>query len=180
MANYVNNKELLQEIIDWKQRIRDNPNPDQVVRMSDKIGLAIMLISQGLSKRFNFSGYTQSWKQEMIDDGIEAAIKGLINFDETKYSNPHAYITMACFNAFVQRIKKERKEMAKKYSYFVHNVYDARCEDMNAIADETFIQDIYDKLKQYETSAAKPSGSKKNELVVEDSPSLDFLYEDDN
>lgn len=178
MANYVNNKELLQEIIDWKQRIKDNPG--KVVRMSDKMGLAIMLISQGLSKRFNFSGYTQSWKQEMIDDGIEAAIKGLINFDETKYNNPHAYITQACFNAFVQRIKKERKEMAKKYSYFVHNVYDSRCEDMNAIADETFIQDIYDKLRQYETSAIKPSGSKKNELVEEDSPSLDFLYEDDN
>lgn len=180
MANYVNNKELLQEIIDWKQRIRDNPNPEKIVRMSDKMGLAIMLISQGLSKRFNFSGYTQSWKQEMVDDGIEAAIKGLINFDESKYNNPHAYITQACFNAFVQRIKKERKEMAKKYSYFVHNVYDSRCEDMNAIADETFIQDIYDKLKQYESSTAKSAGSKKTEDAVEDSPSLDFLYEDDN
>lgn len=180
MSNYVNNKELLQEIIVWKQKVRDNPDPDKIVRMSDKIGLAIMLISEGLSKRFNFSGYTQSWKSEMIEDGIEAAIKGLINFDETKYDNPHAYITMACFNAFVQRIKKERKEMAKKYSYFVHNVYDSRCEDMNAIADETFIQDIYDKLKQYENSTTKPAGSKNNDVLVDDSPSLDFLYEDDN
>lgn len=180
MSNYVNNKELLQEIIDWKQRIKENHNPEAIVRMSDKIGLAIMLISEGLSKRFNFSGYTQSWKQEMVDDGIEAAIKGLINFDETKYSNPHAYITQACFNAFIQRIKKERKEMAKKYSYFVHNVYDSRCEDMTAIADETFIQDIYDKLQQYESSAANASGSKKKNAVTEDAPSLDFLYDEDD
>ncbi|QOI66544.1 RNA polymerase sigma factor for late transcription [Erwinia phage FBB1] len=180
MANYVNNKELLQEIIVWKQSVRNNPNPEKPVKMSDKIGLAIMLISEGLSKRFNFSGYTPAWKQEMIDDGIEAAIKGLFNFDETKYNNPHAYITQACFNAFVQRIKKERKEMAKKYSYFVHNVYDSRCEDMNAIADETFIQDIYDKLKHYESSTIKAPGSKKSDEMDLNLPSLDFLYEDDN
>ncbi|AWD90491.1 late sigma transcription factor [Erwinia phage Cronus] len=180
MANYVNNKELLQEIIDWKQRIKDNPNPEKIVRMSDKMGLAIMLISEGLSKRFNFSGYTQSWKQEMVDDGIEAAIKGLINFDESKYNNPHAYITQACFNAFIQRIKKERKEMAKKYSYFVHNVYDSRCDDMASIADETFIQDIYDKLQQYENSVKPAPGSKKSAEDIGSSPSLDFLYEDDN
>ena len=177
MSEYVNNKELYKAICEWKQKCYA---AEGHVQQCDTIGKAIMLIANGLSKRFNFSGYTQSWKQEMVSDGIEAAIKGLINFDETKYNNPHAYITQACFNAFVQRIKKERKEMAKKYSYFVHNVYDSRCEDMNAIADETFIQDIYDKLKQYETSAIKPSGSKKNELVEEDSPSLDFLYEDDN
>ncbi|MGP2429917.1 hypothetical protein ACTUMX_10720, partial [Escherichia coli] len=91
--NYVNNKELLQAIIDWKTELANNKDPNKVVRQNDTIGLAIMLIAEGLSKRFNFSGYTQSWKQEMIADGIEASIKGLHNFDETKYKNPHAYIT---------------------------------------------------------------------------------------
>ncbi|BBC78107.1 late sigma transcription factor [Escherichia phage EcS1] len=174
MANYVNNKELYLEICDWKRRCA--LEPDSLVRMTDKIGEAIMLISEGLSKRFNFSGYTQSWKQEMIEDGIEAAIKGLKNFDETKYNNPHAYITQACFNAFVQRIKKERREVAKKYSYFVHNVYDARDDDMVALADETFIQDIYDKMTQYESSLVKVPGSDKA-LDLEDDNALDFLYE---
>lgn len=173
--NYVNNKELYQAICEWKQKCREAPE-GVIVRQNDKIGLAIMLISEGLSKRFNFSGYTQSWKQEMISDGIEAAIKGLKNFDETKYNNPHAYITQACFNAFVQRIKKERKEVAKKYSYFVHNVYDARDDDMNALVDETFIQDIYDKMTHYEESTYKTPGAEKKD-VVDDSPSLDFLYE---
>lgn len=177
MSNYVNNKELYQEICRWKEKVAAAPE-GVTVRMTDKIGQAIILISQGLSKRFNFSGYTQSWKQEMIDDGIEAAIKGLINFDETKYNNPHAYITTACFNAFVQRIKKERKEMAKKYSYFVHNVYDQHDTDMATIADETFIQDIYDKLKQYESTTYKQPGSKKSDEG--DGPTLDFLYEADS
>lgn len=174
MSNYVNNKELYKSICDWKAKCKQS---GQIVQQNDTIGLAIMLIAEGLSKRFNFSGYTQSWKQEMISDGIEASIKGLINFDETKYDNPHAYITMACFNAFVQRIKKERKEMAKKYSYFVHNVYDARDDDMVALADETFIQDIYDKMTQYESTAYKTPGSTKKSETVVDGPNLEFLYE---
>ncbi|ENA3507375.1 RNA polymerase subunit sigma [Shigella sonnei] len=177
--NYVNNKELLAAIIEWKKELLNNKDPNKIIRQNDTIGLAIMLIAEGLSKRFNFSGYTQSWKQEMIADGIEASIKGLHNFDETKYNNPHAYITRACFNAFVQRIKKERKEVAKKYSYFVHNVYDSHDDDMVALVDETFIQDIYDKMTHYEESAYKAPGAEKKE-VVSDSPSLDFLYEDDN
>lgn len=175
MANYVNNKELYQEICVWKTKCAESP--DTLVRMTDKIGLAIMLISEGLSKRFNFSGYTQSWKQEMIEDGIEAAIKGLKNFDEAKYNNPHAYITQACFNAFVQRIKKERREVAKKYSYFVHNVYDNRDDDMVALADETFIQDIYDKMTQYESSLIKVPGPDIEGADIEEDNVLDFLYE---
>ena len=115
--NYVNNKELLAAIIEWKKELLNNKDPNKIIRQNDTIGLAIMLIAEGLSKRFNFSGYTQSWKQEMIADGIEASIKGLHNFDETKYNNPHAYITRACFNAFVQRIKKERKGLlCSRYS----------------------------------------------------------------
>lgn len=109
----------------------------------------------------------------MYWDGIEVAIKGLINFDEKKYFNPHAYITQACFNAFIQRIKKEKKEMAVKYSYFVHNVYDEYDEDMTRIADEDFVQDIYDKLVAYEVS--RTNANKKKEEP--EGPTLDYLYE---
>ena len=172
-VNYVNNKDLYTAICKWKQKCKETGT---IVKQSDEIGRAILLISHGLSKRFNFSGYSISWKEEMISDGIEASIKGLINFDETKYNNPHAYITQACFNAFVQRIKKERKEMAKKYSYFVNNVYDSCDSDMAAIADESFIQDIYDKMTQYETSVkAQP---KEKERV--ESRTVEFLYGDND
>lgn len=168
--NYVNNKELYGAICSWKEECKA---AGTIVKQNDTIGRAILLISRGLSKRFNFSGYTPAWKEEMIGDGIEAAIKGLINFDETKYDNPHAYITMACFNAFIQRIKKERKQTAVKYSYFINNVYDSRDPEMASIADETFIQDIYDKMTQYEASTkAQP----KEKAVVGATNALDFLY----
>lgn len=168
--NYVNNKELYAAIVDWKKKCAEAGHQ---VKQNDTIGMGIILIAEGLSHRFNFSGYTGTWKQEMISDGIEASVKGLINFDETKYFNPHAYITQACFNAFVQRIKKERRENASKYSYFINHVYDANDDDMVAIADEDFIQDIFDKLQQYESSQKT---AKK--VDAPDIPTLDFLYED--
>ena len=42
--------------------------------------------------------------------------------------------------------------------------------------DETFIQDIYDKMTHYEESTYRTPGAEKKS-VVDDSPSLDFLYE---
>lgn len=170
--SYVNNKELYEEICKWKQKCYE---AGETVKLPDSIGEAIMLISEGLTKYFKFSGYTPAWKEEMYWDGIEVSIKGLINFDETKYFNPHAYITQACFNAFVQRIKKEKKEMAIKYSYFIHNVYDSYDEEMTNIADEPFIQDIYDKLTSYE----KSKRPEKVEELVPEGPTLDHLYDED-
>lgn len=168
--DYVDNKKLYEAICTWKAKCTE---AGEVVKQSDEIGKAILLISHGLSKYFKFSGYTPAWKEEMIGDGIEAAIKGLINFDTDRFNNPHAYITMVCFNAFVQRIKKERKQTAVKYSYFIHNVYDSRDPEMTSIADEDFIQDIYDKMTQYEASAkAKP----KDIEADEDVNVLEFLY----
>lgn len=177
MSDYVNNKELYAEICRWKKRIADE---GKLVPMSDSIGLAIMQISHNLSRRFNFSGYSQTWREEMIDDGIEAAVKGLINFDETRYNNPHAYITQACFNAFIQRIKKERTATVAKYRYFVSHVYDERDADMCQIADEAFIQDIYDKINNYEESVNKPKPNKVECEPTEELPNLDQFYEIEN
>ena len=167
--NYIDNKVLYKAICDWKKECAE---AGEIVKQNDIIGKAIMLIANGLSKRFNFSNYTPSWKEEMIGDGIEMSIKGLINFDETKYNNPHAYITQACFNAFLQRIKKERKQTAVKYSFFVNNVYDSRDPEMASMADEGFIQDIYDKMTQYENST-KPQ-AKEEKIHIADT-NLDFL-----
>lgn len=169
--NYVDNKALLAEIVKWKNECRA---VGYNVKQSDEIGTAIRLISEGLSKRFNFSNYTPSWKEEMISDGIEVAIKGLFNFDETKYNNPHAYITRACFNAFVQRIKHEKRELATKYKYFVEEVYNSCDSDLVEIADEAFIQDIHDKLNKYDASIkAKPKIKPQNE-----GKTVEFLYGD--
>ena len=152
MAEYVNNESLYKSICSWKQQCRES---GEIVKQNDQIGTAIMKIANGLSKYYKFSRYTPSWKEEMVSDAIESSVKGLINFDETKYNNPHAYITMMCYNAFIQRIKFEKKEQAKKYNFFLEAIYTDDDDDLVAMASPEFISDLYSKLEQFETKKEK-------------------------
>lgn len=169
MSNYVDNEKLYHNICAWKAEIRARGHH---VRMPDSIGADILTIARGFTGYWKFSGYTQVWKELMISDAVEAVIKGLINFDETRYRNPHAYITMACFRAFINRIKLEKAEMAKKYRFFLTHVYDSGDDDMAQMANEEFIQDIHDKLNSYEKST-KPS----KKAGTDNRPTLECFYE---
>lgn len=148
---YADNEKLYPILCAWKQQIRETGNR----KMPDELGIAIMQIANGLARRYNFNRYSEDWKADMIDDGISATIAGLHNFDETKYKNVYAYINQACWRAYVTRILYEKKENAKKYKYFLEHVFDADDSDMVSIADEAFIQDMHDKLNQYEATAFK-------------------------
>ena len=91
---------------------------------------------------------------------------------QSHYTNVYGYINKACWQAFVTRILYEKKENAKKYKFFLEHVYDCEDSDMVSIADEGVIQDLHDKLSQYEASATK---TKDKEAEV--FPTLeDFLW----
>lgn len=62
----------------------------------------------------------------------------------------------------------------------MHHVYDERDADMCQIADEAFIQDIYDKINNYEESVNKPKAPKVEDVLTEELPSLDQFYEIEN
>ncbi|QBX32733.1 hypothetical protein Asfd1_107 [Aeromonas phage Asfd_1] len=166
--NYVDNEVLYQNICDWKQQIREAGHH---IKMPDSIGLDILKIAKGFTGYFKFAGYTQNWKDGMVADAVEAVVKGLINFDEFTYKNPHAYITQACFRAFIGRIKYEKREMATKYRYFLTNVYDDQDEDMARLVDENFIQDIHEKVVSYEASI------KPKKKAINETPTLDIFYD---
>lgn len=152
MSNiYADNEKLYPILCEWKKQIRETDNR----KMPDELGIAIMNIAHGLARRYNFNRYSEDWKLDMIDDGICATIAGLHNFDETRYSNVYGYINRACWRAYVTRILYEKKENAKKHKFFLEHVYDSDDEDMNLLADQTFIQDIHDKLNKYEATTNK-------------------------
>ena len=167
--NYVCNKKLYAEICAWKQKCYES---DERVLPNDYIGESIILIAKGAIKFWKFSNYSRDWKEEMVLDAIENTCKYLHKFDETRFDNPHAWITHGCMNVFIQRIKKERKQTAIKYSFFVNNVYDSRDEEMCSIADETFIQDIHDKMTTYETSLKTVPKEK-----ISEGATIDFLLQ---
>ena len=98
------------------------------------IGECIVKITTGMSYNYRFRNYYSNWKEEMISDGIEAALKYSTSYDPFRKDkdgndiqpNPHAYISMIVFNAFIQRIKKEQtEEYVKKQSFIDFNGFAA-------------------------------------------------------
>jgi len=112
--NYVNNKDLLQALIDYRSACKEaeevgDPSP----RIPDYIGKCIFMMANRIATRPNFSGY--SYKEDMISDGIENCIQYIHNFNPDKSQNPFAYFTQIIWYAFIRRIQKEKKQMYIKF-----------------------------------------------------------------
>ena len=108
--HYVNNKEFLQAMVEWKARCREaekqgKPQPP----ITNYIGECFLKIANHLSYRPNFINYT--YRDEMICDAIENCIQYIGNFNREKSNNAFAYITQICYYAFLRRIQKEKKQV---------------------------------------------------------------------
>jgi hypothetical protein len=104
---YVNPQEFDDEIVNYY---------DSGV-MSDNLAQMVNKISHKLSFAPNFINYT--YREEMVGDGIIRMFKALTSkkYDRTKGTNPFSYFTRIAFNAFRNRIKKEKhlRETHEKY-----------------------------------------------------------------
>jgi len=114
MAEYINNKEFYQLLIEYKEaseiaKAENKPVP----RIPNKIGEAFILISTRLSNKGNFVGYT--YKDEMVSDAIENCVNAVHSFNPEKSKNPFAYFTQIIWYAFLRRIEKEKKQTYIKY-----------------------------------------------------------------
>lgn len=85
--------------------------------MSNDLAEMISKISNKLSFAGNFAGYT--YREEMVGDGIVRMFKALMSkkYNREKGTNPFSYFTRIAFNAFRNRIKKEKTvhEAHEKY-----------------------------------------------------------------
>ena len=107
--HYVNNKEFLQAMIDWKATVAEaEANDESRPQVTNYIGECFLKIANHLSYRPNFINYT--YREEMISDGIENCLQYIDNFDPEKSKNPFAYFTQIIYFAFVRRITKEKKQ----------------------------------------------------------------------
>jgi len=112
--NYVNNKDLLASLTEYRNACLEAENVgDPVPRVPNYIGECIVLIATRLATRPNFYGY--SYKEDMISDGIENCLQYIRNFDPEKSNNPFAYFTQIIWFAFLRRIGKEKKQMYIKF-----------------------------------------------------------------
>lgn len=104
---YVNPHEFDEEII----KFYDSGH------MSDNLAQMVSKIAHKLSYAPNFINYT--YREEMVGDGIIRMFKALTTkkYDRDKGTNPFSYFTRIAFNAFRNRIKKEKhlRETHEKY-----------------------------------------------------------------
>tara|TARA_B100001113_G_C20810349_1_gene492274 strand:+ start:74 stop:550 length:477 start_codon:yes stop_codon:yes gene_type:complete len=108
--HYVNNKEFLAAIIDYKDAIaiaeaKGKPKPV----IPRYIGECFLKIANHLSYKPNFVNYM--FKDDMVCDGIENCVQYINNFNPEKSKNPFAYFTQIIHYAFLRRIQKEKKQL---------------------------------------------------------------------
>lgn len=118
----VNNREFSTAIVEYLTAVKaaeSDETIDDIPKIPNYIGDCIVKICEGLSHKSNFIDY--SYRDEMVADGIENCLAKLQNFDisrETRTGLPNAfsYFTTIAFNAFIRRIKKEKKQQEIKYA----------------------------------------------------------------
>jgi hypothetical protein len=80
--------------------------------MTNELAENIVKIAEGLSYNWRFINYTKSWKEEMVGDAI---IKMYSALEDKKFNidsafNPFSYFNQIAWNAFSNRIKKEKRQ----------------------------------------------------------------------
>lgn len=121
-VHYVNNKQMYETMKVYIEAVNEaEKNNKPLPRIPEYIGDCIKLICNKLSLKYQFSGYTQQWKEEMISDGMENCIMAINNFDPNKSNNPFAYFTQIAWNAFIRRIKREKVQVYIKHKNMQNN-----------------------------------------------------------
>jgi hypothetical protein len=112
---YVDPKEFDKEIMDYYTS----------GNISNLLAEMISKISHKLSYASNFINY--SYREEMVGDGIVRMMKALLakKYDREKASNPFSYFTKIAFNAFRNRIKKEKH---------IHETHEKYQEQLNLLS----------------------------------------------
>lgn len=115
-THYVDKEELQKALMDYKLAcLEASETGDDDPPIPNYIGECFVKIATKLSYRPNFIGY--SFRDEMVSDGIENCLLYFRNYDASKSNNPFGYFTKIIWYAFLRRIAKEKRELAKKYKY---------------------------------------------------------------
>lgn len=110
--SYIDKKQFYEAMVEWK--LSGNP------AVPDGIARNIMLICTELAKSWQFAGYTENWKKDMIGDAIFNCIKYAGHFNPEKSNNAFSYFTTIAYNAFIHRLNTEKKQLdiTEKYKRY--------------------------------------------------------------
>ena len=209
--HYVTNPELIEALRTCKQEkaegragVEGKEDSVKYKRAYDKVGAAILLISNNLIKRPEFSGYAKQIKQEMVSDSILNVCLYIDNFDpdyvgpKSGQVNAFGYITQICWYAFIRRIQGEKKQLRIKAKMIrdsgITDQIDTRIEGddrqyanefletmksyQDFLEDEPVVDDAAKKEKKRKKKASQGLGAVFEEVEAEpDAPTDDFESE---
>ena len=167
----VNNEDLYNELKEYIETLKIDPEHS----MSNKLGVMISRIVEGLSMRWNFRNY--QYRDEMVSLGIYYTVKYIKKYDLSK-KNPHAYISRIAENAFKAVINKEKKHLYTKYKLQMMNgsVINSEQSDGNVdiqtgnVGDyhhiNTFIESFETSMKEKEVKNIISQKNLKNSLDI--------------
>jgi hypothetical protein len=121
MANYINNKVFFQALVEYKNKVNDFNNGllKTKPKIPEFIGQCIVLLAEKMATSGSFVNYT--WRDEMVEDGIENCIRYIDNFNPEKSQNAFGYFSLIIHNAFLRRIATEKEQLYAKFKSFRTN-----------------------------------------------------------
>ena len=80
--------------------------------MTNELAENLLKIAEGLSYNWRFINYTKSWKEDMVGDAILKMYAALEkkSFNIESEFNPFSYFNRIAWNAFANRIKREKSQ----------------------------------------------------------------------
>lgn len=159
--NYIENEMLYEQILSWKTEYdKIKAESGKEIGVSNELTISIYTIAKRLATRYNFNGYP--FRDDMVQDAMYVILKYMRNYDLSK-TNPHAYITTCCWNAFRNRINIEKKNAIKKYKHYINFVEtngDLLARETGTPIDYDIVNQMYDRVNEFE--------SKPNNLLDEE------------
>lgn len=107
--HYVNNKDMHEALCNYLNACSESEeNHRQEPRVSEYLGHCFYILCERIATKPNFSGY--SYIDEMKGDGMENCIMQVKSYNPQKSNNAFAYFSTIIHNAFVRRIKREKRQ----------------------------------------------------------------------
>lgn len=182
--HYVDDVEFYNEVKEYVQACEELEKqgidiriPKNRPKISDSIGLKIILVCEGVMRRPNFIGY--SYSDEMALDATENAIRYLHRFNYTKYDSPYSYVGFIAWQAGVRRLQKEDKLWKTKMRFVMNaGIDDVMSELQDHDSGKTFDNDYIDFMQKiYDTKDVDLTIKKKTKKVKKET-NLEDMFDD--
>lgn len=147
-----------------------------IPKIDDFLGNCFLDMANNIIYKYNFNRYP--YKDEMISDGIVDCLKYVDTFDSSR-ENPFAYFTSAISNAFIRRIKREKRE-----GYVKSKLLSNSDVDIFELQEQDDSEDFLNTFKEYMIVYNNYDGSmfekpKKEKVITYKGATLEWLIENE-